>query len=121
MAVADNREESDREEELDPETLGMPDADADADEEDAGDITPVFAADENTDEEAEGFAHRSRPFAQESDLDATRIYLNEIGSSRLLTAEEEVCLARLAQAGDNLARQNMIVSNLRLVVKIARR
>lgn len=119
MAFADNREESDREEELDPESLGMPDADGD--EENAGDITPVFAADENTDEEAEGFAPRSRPFAQESDLDATRIYLNEIGASRLLTAEEEVCLARLAQAGDNLARQNMIVSNLRLVVKIARR
>ena len=123
MAVADNREEADGEEELDPETLGIPDADADADadEEDAGDLAPVFAADENTDEEAEGLAPHPRPFAQESDLDATRIYLNEIGGSRLLTAEEEVRLARLAQAGDNLARQTMIVSNLRLVVKIARR
>ena len=123
MAVADNREEADGEEELDPETLGIPDADADAngDEEDAGDIAPVFAADENTDEEAEGLAPHPRSFAQESDLDATRIYLNEIGGSRLLTAEEEVRLARLAQAGDNLARQTMIVSNLRLVVKIARR
>ena len=125
MAVADNREEADGEEELDPETLGIPDADADADadadEEDAGDIAPVFAADETTDEEAEGLAPHPRSFAQESDLDATRIYLNEIGGSRLLTAEEEVRLARLAQAGDNLARQTMIVSNLRLVVKIARR
>jgi RNA polymerase nonessential primary-like sigma factor len=117
MAVADNREESDREEDPDPEALGMPDAD----EEDAGDLAPVFDADEHSDEEAEGFPQRSRPFAEESDLDATRIYLNEIGASRLLTAEEEVHLARLAQAGDNLARQKMIVSNLRLVVKIARR
>jgi RNA polymerase nonessential primary-like sigma factor len=117
MAVADNREESDREEDPDPEALGMPDAD----EEDAGDLAPVFDADEHSDEEAEGFPQRSRPFAEESDLDATRIYLNEIGASRLLTAEEEVHLARLAQAGDNLARQTMIVSNLRLVVKIARR
>jgi len=57
----------------------------------------------------------------ESDFDATRLYLNEIGESRLLTAEEEVHYARLAQRGDNAARQRMIVSNLRLVVKIARR
>ena len=57
----------------------------------------------------------------EGDFDATRLYLNEIGESRLLTAEEEVYYARLAQKGDNAARQRMIVSNLRLVVKIARR
>ncbi|MBK1721361.1 RNA polymerase sigma factor RpoS [Thiocystis violacea] len=57
----------------------------------------------------------------ESDFDATRLYLNEIGESKLLSAEEEVHFARLAQAGDNAARQRMIVSNLRLVVKIARR
>ncbi|HYN79809.1 MAG TPA: sigma-70 family RNA polymerase sigma factor, partial [Lamprocystis sp. (in: g-proteobacteria)] len=55
------------------------------------------------------------------DFDATRLYLNEIGESRLLTAEEEITLSRLAQQGDNAARQRMIVSNLRLVVKIARR
>ncbi|MCK7576441.1 MAG: RNA polymerase sigma factor RpoS [Chromatiales bacterium] len=59
--------------------------------------------------------------AAEADFDATRIYLNEIGESRLLTAEEEIRFARLAQAGDNAARQRMIVCNLRLVVKIARR
>ncbi|MBN2885603.1 MAG: RNA polymerase sigma factor RpoS [Chromatiaceae bacterium] len=59
--------------------------------------------------------------SSEADFDATRIYLNEIGESKLLSAEEEVYFARLAQAGDNAARQRMIVSNLRLVVKIARR
>lgn len=57
----------------------------------------------------------------EGDFDATRLYLNEIGESRLLTAEEEIQLARLAQNGDHAARSHMIVSNLRLVVKIARR
>ncbi len=57
----------------------------------------------------------------DGDFDATRIYLNEIGESKLLTAEEEVKLARLAQGGDNAARHRMIVCNLRLVVKIARR
>ncbi|NIR58291.1 MAG: RNA polymerase sigma factor RpoS [Gammaproteobacteria bacterium] len=57
----------------------------------------------------------------ESDLDATRIYLSEIGFSSLLTAEEEVHFSRLAQRGDDGARRRMIESNLRLVVKIARR
>jgi RNA polymerase nonessential primary-like sigma factor len=54
-------------------------------------------------------------------LDATRLYLNEIGYSPLLTAEEEVFFARKALKGDGLARKRMIESNLRLVVKISRR
>lgn len=54
-------------------------------------------------------------------LDATRIYLSEIGVSPLLTADEEKHFARSAQNGDESARQQMIKSNLRLVVKIARR
>ena len=53
--------------------------------------------------------------------DPTRIYLSEIGISPLLTADEEKDFARKAQAGDESARQRMIESNLRLVVKIARR
>ncbi|RMG38246.1 MAG: RNA polymerase sigma factor RpoS [Gammaproteobacteria bacterium] len=57
----------------------------------------------------------------DSQLDATRLYLNEIGASKLLTAEEEVHYARLAQKGDEAARRKMIECNLRLVVKIARR
>ncbi len=58
--------------------------------------------------------------APDSSLDATRLYLNEIGYSPLLTAEEEVHFARLALKGDEQARKRMIESNLRLVVKIAR-
>ncbi|MFV3410773.1 RNA polymerase sigma factor RpoS [Pseudomonas nitroreducens] len=54
-------------------------------------------------------------------LDATQLYLNEIGFSPLLTPEEEVHFARLAQKGDPAGRRRMIESNLRLVVKIARR
>jgi RNA polymerase nonessential primary-like sigma factor len=53
--------------------------------------------------------------------DPTRLYLNEIGASPLLTAAEEVKYSRLAQAGSEAARKRMIESNLRLVVKIARR
>ena len=54
-------------------------------------------------------------------LDATQLYLNEIGFSPLLTPEEEVYFARRALRGDEDARKRMIESNLRLVVKIARR
>lgn len=54
-------------------------------------------------------------------LDATQLYLGEIGFSPLLTAEEEVYFARRALKGCEASRKRMIVSNLRLVVKIARR
>ena len=53
--------------------------------------------------------------------DATSLYLSDIGVSQLLTADEEKHLARLTQQGDEAARHRMIESNLRLVVKIARR
>lgn len=56
---------------------------------------------------------------QESD--PTQIYLREIGATPLLSQEEEVHYARLALKGDLKARNHMIQSNLRLVVKIARR
>lgn len=56
-----------------------------------------------------------------SEVDATRLYLSEIGFSPLLSAEEEVYFSRLALKGDMKARQRMIESNLRLVVKISRR
>jgi RNA polymerase nonessential primary-like sigma factor len=54
-------------------------------------------------------------------LDPTRQYLDEIGISPLLTAEEEKIYSRRALRGDESARQRMIESNLRLVVMIARR
>jgi len=54
-------------------------------------------------------------------LDATQLYLNEIGYSPLLSADEEKYFARLALKGDEASRRRMIESNLRLVVKISRR
>ncbi|QLC74440.1 RNA polymerase sigma factor RpoS [Pseudomonas sp. LPB0260] len=62
--------------------------------------------------------HKSTDYSQA--LDATRMYLNEIGFSPLLSREEELHFARLTVQGDPLARKRMIESNLRLVVKIAR-
>ena len=54
-------------------------------------------------------------------MDATQLYLREIGFSPLLTAEEEVYFSRKSLRGDHAARKRMIESNLRLVVKISRR
>jgi len=54
-----------------------------------------------------------------SRADSTHRYLREIGRSRLLTAEEEIRLARAVGKGCMSSRQRMIEANLRLVVKIA--
>lgn len=53
--------------------------------------------------------------------DAIKLYLKEIQKTKLLTAEEERMLARRISQGDMAARDRMIESNLRLVVKIAKR
>lgn len=61
------------------------------------------------------------PNSSQRVLDATQLYLGEIGFSPLLTAEEEILFARRALRGDVASRRRMIESNLRLVVKISRR
>ena len=74
---------------------------------------------------AEPDAPSANPHYQLSDdekiMDATQLYLGEIGIAALLTPEEEVYFARKAQRGCLKSKQRMIESNLRLVVKIARR
>ena len=54
-------------------------------------------------------------------MDAIKLYLKDIQKTSLLTAEEERALARRIDDGDMAARDKMIESNLRLVVKIAKR
>lgn len=83
-------------------------------------VDDVAAVVEVADDERVDSESISQPFTEEA-LDATRMYLGEIGYSPLLTAEEEVYYARRALKGDEAARKRMIESNLRLVVKIARR
>jgi len=113
MARTDERDDLD----LGPE-IGS-DAGADATH---GPGPEAISAGTNDDESRDAVAPRSSRFAAgDGDFDMVRLYLNEIGGSRLLTAEEEVRFTRLAHQGDAAARQRMIVSNLRLVVKVAHR
>ena len=74
-----------------------------------------------SEEDADAFDDVNITEDVQRNLDATQLYLSEIGFSPLLSAEEEVLYGRKALHGDMQAREQMIVSNLRLVVKIARR
>jgi RNA polymerase primary sigma factor len=56
----------------------------------------------------------------EPSLDSLRLYLRAIGRVPLLSAEEEVSLAKRIERGDIAAKQHMVEANLRLVVSIAK-
>jgi RNA polymerase primary sigma factor len=57
----------------------------------------------------------------EVELDALQLFLNDVGSIDLLTAAQEVQLAKRIERGDQRARQEMVEANLRLVVSIAKK
>ena len=71
--------------------------------------------------ETTGTRDSQAPSEVPRDADPVQLYLNEIGSTPLLTAAEEILVARESLAGDEAARHRMINSNLRLVVMIAKR
>jgi RNA polymerase primary sigma factor len=56
----------------------------------------------------------------EPSLDSLRLYLRSIGKVELLTAEQEVTLAKRIERGDMHAKEQMVKANLRLVVSIAK-
>src|SRR6478735_8137690 len=59
--------------------------------------------------------------AREVSTDALQLFLKDIGKVELLTASEEVELAKRIERGDHRAKQEMVEANLRLVVSIAKR
>ncbi len=74
-------------------------------------------------EAAEGAESRRKvevDLTVEPSLDSLRLYLRSIGRVSLLTAEQEVMLARRIERGDMVAKQQMIEAKLRLVVSIAK-
>jgi RNA polymerase sigma factor (sigma-70 family) len=78
-------------------------------------------AEENEDEEEEQEEEEHKAGYESHSDDAIKLYLKEIQKTTLLTAEDERELARRISQGDMAARDRMIESNLRLVVKIAKR
>ena len=60
------------------------------------------------------------PEAREISTDALQLFLKDIGKIPLLTAAQEVELAKRIERGDHSAKQKMVASNLRLVVSIAK-
>lgn len=92
-------------------------------EAEAEDKKEVVAEEESDEEEAreEEPVEEKKVDLSEISNDSVRMYLNEIGRVPLLTAEEEVSLAKRIERGDLSAKQHLAESNLRLVVSIAKR
>jgi RNA polymerase primary sigma factor len=54
------------------------------------------------------------------EIDSLQLFLHEAGRNKLLTAADEVALAKRIERGDRAAKRRMVESNLRLVISIAR-
>jgi len=99
-------EELEEETELDTEATPL-DADADADAEADYYASPVEEVEERID--------------TEFSADSLQLFLKDVGRVDLLTAAQEVELAKRIESGDHRAKQEMVEANLRLVVSIAKR
>src|ERR671939_694533 len=89
------------------------------------DIDPATAAVQQEVERAPDKRQRRKTKTQldlrpDMTTDSLQLFLKDIGKVRLLTAQEEVDLAKRIERGDLDAKQKMVESNLRLVVSIAK-
>jgi RNA polymerase primary sigma factor len=90
--------------------VGQPQADADA--------RKQLAEAERKKEEAEAAVWAAEPLSGAAD--SLQLFLADVGRHKLLTAADEVTLAKRIERGDPVAKRRMIESNLRLVVSIAK-
>ncbi|MBX4197261.1 RNA polymerase sigma factor RpoD [Candidatus Saccharibacteria bacterium] len=74
-----------------------------------------------TEEETEEVIPEDTSYIDDIADDSVRLYLREIGKIPLLTAEEELALAKKVVSGDKRAKDQMAEANMRLVVSIAKR
>ncbi len=94
---------------------------------DAGTIDDFYSALDELNVEVTGRAVEEEeeaeeaPSAREISTDALQLFLKDIGKVDLLTAAQEVELAKRIERGDHSAKQVMVEANLRLVVSIAKR
>src|ERR1700723_2998440 len=88
------------------------------------DIDPATAAalqvEHAPDKRGRGKAKAALDLKPDMPTDSLQLFLKDIGKVRLLTAQEEVDLAKRIERGDLDAKQKMVESNLRLVVSIAK-
>src|SRR3954453_4123740 len=78
------------------------------------------AADEKEKEKEAGLADAEAAAAMSGAADSLQLFLADVGRHKLLTAADEVILAKAIERGDPTAKRRMIESNLRLVVSIAK-
>ena len=83
-------------------------------------VTAYKESRESSDERAEHRKKQELDLTIEPSLDSLRLYLRSIGRVELLTAEQEVDLAKRIERGDMVAKRHMVEANLRLVVSIAK-
>jgi RNA polymerase primary sigma factor len=81
----------------------------------------VIADDEWTAEDGEEVVVEDQHYLDDIADDSVRLYLREIGKIPLLSAEEELALAKKVSEGDKDAKDKMAEANMRLVVSIAKR
>ena len=84
---------------------------------------PVDAADDADETDAVAAAEEAAWTADTSQVltDSLQLFLQDVGKHKLLTAAEEVALAKRVERGDKTAKERMINANLRLVVSIAKK
>jgi len=94
-------------------------------DEDAPTLEADTESEAEADAEADYYAARAEeleePVDSEFSADSLQLFLKDVGKVDLLTAAQEVELAKRIESGDHRAKQDMVEANLRLVVSIAKR